>query len=330
MLFAHNLPIHKLPVRNQCTKFGRKMEPGNKSLHLVMRREYQAAIASRYKDINSIVIEIEDNGNKYSYILPGLSFDMFDRCGNVGIGSIGCLTGYDRLFCFRKDLSPWTSKLSDNTAYMIVAQHFHVNIEMYTKARLFRPIEVISCLGYMGKSSFSFILDFVDKESSSLLMRCDRHMVAIDRKTERPFVIPDSVRQSVSDYLTRNKTSIPSPPPRPASFHQYEIKVRHSDLDLNYHVNNANFLKFCEDAAMEACISGFYPSYSGDISWYHVKDAYIRYQGECIAGDLLTVSSWEGTSKELNFIIEKGTVPVVTCTMMFYPRQPEPTPRPKI
>ena len=299
------------------------MDSRTQSTYLVMRQNYKLAIFSRLKDINSIITHKENNGNKHRYELPGLSFKMFNRCGNVSFWGIGWLTEHEGVIRTDKDVYPWMSQLSENTAFMIVGEHYHVNIETYTKAKLFRPMEFTSCLGYMSKSSFSFLVHVVDKESSSPLIQCERHMVGVDSGTGKPCTIPDSVRLSVSGYVTGNKSSIPSPPPRPASFHQYEIKVRHSDLDLNYHVNHSNFLQFFEDAAMEACISGFYPSYSGDISWYHVKDAYIRYQGECIAGDLLTVSSWEGTSKELYFIIEKGTVPVLTCAMMLYPQQPE-------
>ncbi len=82
-------------------------------------------------------------------------------------------------------------------------------------------------------------------------------------------------------------------PSRPPQYFSQSIQVRHSDTDNLYHVNQANYIKFCLDAGTEATRLGKFRVLTGDLLSYRIKSIECVYKGESVPGDTLAVHVWQ-------------------------------------
>lgn len=80
--------------------------------------------------------------------------------------------------------------------------------------------------------------------------------------------------------------------------------VRHSDLDLQRHVNQANYLAFIGDTRLLAAAAGAYgPGEAGPDR--RLRTAHIEYHRQALAGDRLTATTWARDRGQLVFVLSR-------------------------
>jgi acyl-ACP thioesterase len=88
----------------------------------------------------------------------------------------------------------------------------------------------------------------------------------------------------------------------PADAERSPLVVRDSDCDLFQHVNNAQYLRYFEDAL------GRKPS-----------RADVEYRGQAVPGDVLTLCRWDAGEGRTAFALERGDE--VLCRAVLLPRR---------
>ena len=184
------------------------------------------------------------------------------------------------------------------------------------------PISFDYGLHNFGNSSFGVVVDMVD-ETGRGLGQVAKQSVVIDQYTRKTVPIPDwwkkkhGSRAREKRKLVTPELSVPT-----ENTYMYGIKVSWNDIDTNNHVNYKSYVLFCLDAAMDAVKHGFYVGFFGDILKYNVKTVQVRYVNEALAGDNLTVITWQDAQnpRVIHFSIEREGNALVQCSMEFFLR----------
>ena len=92
-----------------------------------------------------------------------------------------------------------------------------------------------------------------------------------------------------------------------------------SDTDMLYHVNQANWLKYCMDTVAEGVLQGQFKHFKHDPFTYQTEEVTILYSAEGFPGDVLTVCCWEDkdTDDTMLFEVKKGEIHCVSCSFKF-------------
>ncbi len=155
-----------------------------------------------------------------------------------------------------------------------------------------------------------------------MLVETERLAVIVDTATGKSQEIPPHRKQLLQEFSRRDVPlviALPSPPENQKCF-CYELKVTTSDTDQLYHVNQAYWMKFCMDCAAEAFAQGFFIHFLADPFNSLVKEVKLLYKAEALAGDTLSVLSWESRDQmdTLFFLVKKGQTECVACSIQFY------------
>ena len=178
----------------------------------------------------------------------------------------------------------------------------------------------------VGNTSFTVTEEMFDYKSGKKIMSLVTKIVYINRLSRKPTMLPDWFSKKAYQFLYKTgiqkNTSIQKmdPPPIPANAFKYEIRAAESDCDLNNHVNQAMFVRWCTDAGAIASVKEKYQSFTEDIGMYAVENISVQYKGEVLRGDMVTIYTWEDMDdlKTLHFILKKDNKIVVIIKIEFY------------
>ena len=176
-----------------------------------------------------------------------------------------------------------------------------------------------------GNSSLSVTEEMFDYKSGKKIMSLAAICVYIESSSRKPTVLPDWLTKKSSQVLDMTRIQNKSfqkrdPPPIPANTFIYEIKATDSDCDLNNHVNQATFVRWCTDVGAIASVKEKYQSFTEDIGMYAVENISVQYKGEVLRGGTVTIYTWEDMDdlRALHFIFKKDDTIVVIVKMDFY------------
>lgn len=189
-----------------------------------------------------------------------------------------------------------------NVGHVIIKQTMELKPILYrytykTPIRLRYILELMD----VGKSSVIFHCNLYDADTGTWLGKNDLKFVQINTKTRRPLPFPDWFQKefahlSVSGKFLHLQRSIL--PETPESCFRWDVDLRHSDLDKNYHANQATYIKLCMDCATRAAKAGYFRFYKDDMCLFNVDRFTITYNGESFVNDKLELCCWQDEEDE--------------------------------
>jgi acyl-CoA thioesterase FadM len=256
--------------------------------------------------------------------LPGWSHSDFTRTGKLGIWNLSralddCLRGFP-LFVNK----PVPSSEKQDVISVVSAQSTVVMKDLHRLASLHRSMWCRRQIGYIGRTSFSVILQLWQKETGAFLLQNERQFVFIDKKTRKAQPLSQNV-EKLKDQYPRNEfaVEIKSIPADPNSVYVTTLKAAASDMDRKYHVTQSVYYRFSLDAAYEAWKVGFLQNFEADPCEYEVESFEGKYAAETFAGDQISVALWEDDVNDLTLHFEIRKVMDNTFVMyqriVFYP-----------
>lgn len=178
-------------------------------------------------------------------------------------------------------------------------------------------------LSHVGNTSWNTISVLKDGNSGKVLATSRRKTVIINKVTRKPQPLPNWwKRKYAPTVVDSQELVVPSLEVPSENTYRYILTVTRKDTDLNKHVSNASYVKFCFDAATEAIRNNFYVGFHGDILSYGVEALRMSFVKEARAGDSLTVITWQDTHnpKILHFSFEKADEIIYQNSMGFFLR----------
>lgn len=124
-------------------------------------------------------------------------------------------------------------------------------------------------------------------------------------RLETSYIRPPDVAYPARDL----DIEAPEPDSAPGDALEYHTRVRPSDLDIFAHVNAATYLRYCDDARVDA--EGFL----GEDGRAPAFRAAIRYERETLEGEDVTIRTWRPAPADVCFVIEAHGVVRATARM---------------
>ena len=191
--------------------------------------------------------------------------------------------------------------------------------QLHTKERL--PKFTVSInLGYVGGSSLNSVAQLKDSETGEVYADNVNQVVTVSKETRKPIPIADWWKEKYASTAVGDGRLIVPLTPVPSSRHQHSLKVPYEDIDGYMHTNYTAYIKYCFEAAMDACKNAFYTQLKDDVLNYHVELMDIAYKGETKAGDELVISTWESehNARKIHFDIAKNQSTMFQSTIIFH------------
>lgn len=149
-----------------------------------------------------------------------------------------------------------------------------------------------------------------DAETSEIVARAHSDWVYLNTETNRPATIPDEMIAAFSPEASpdgrRPRDPFPEPPPPPPGAYTMRRAVEWRDLDPAGHVNNANYMAYCEDAGVHvAAAFGWTMARMMEAGFGIVARHYrLEYKQPALVGDTLEITT---------YIAEFGRTSAVRC-----------------
>ncbi len=133
--------------------------------------------------------------------------------------------------------------------------------------------------------------------TGELAARAWTDWVFLDATTGRPAPIPEELRRTYgTGELPKGLSTdrFPSPPPPPPGVFTVRRRVEWRDLDPAGHVNNANYLSFIEDSAIQIARAYGWPVRRMDEAGFAViaRRIRVKYRQPALLDDELEISTW--------------------------------------
>ncbi|XP_052254366.1 uncharacterized protein LOC127860371 isoform X5 [Dreissena polymorpha] len=220
-----------------------------------------------------------------------------------------------------------------NLGLFVVGQWFKISENLHdlhnydNSYGIDKPLHFIQYVSNVGKSSFSFVLDWIERGNGEILVRVITNIVLVNLQTRRPETLPEYFFIGLNDHLKLAEAVLQTtewnrkmPLEDLKMSYRVNIKVLHSDVDMYGHVNQATYFKWCSDATSEAAKSGHLPRFTKHIERYSVKEVQAIYKGEALANEVVTVAV-QRNGEEDNVVTcaieNKGNV-IFTMKMSLY------------
>ncbi|BFZ06375.1 hypothetical protein BsWGS_09414 [Bradybaena similaris] len=243
---------------------------------------------------------------------PGVTFDDFDRAGNVSPWKVCRLFEAGRAVPIRHgnylDLTDLVK--SGDSTYFVLGGNYYFEPCLWKIDHPFQyfPYKIKAELVAIGQTSFTIreiLINLIDnKELASFICK----LVYIDRKTRRPQSFP---YQQLLKYqgIKSNDVKIDVPKSSaPDTAYTRQFIVTASDTDGNGHTNHAAYIRYCLDIAEQARRENRLRHFHSDICLYPITKMSTFYKGETLSGDTLRGSVWESDldPSKLDFVISRG------------------------
>ena len=174
----------------------------------------------------------------------------------------------------------------------------------------------------MGKSSVQLFWQMYSTNGNTLLFTCLHTFAFVDVKMRSLYTIPNTVHEALGEVTPVVNQTRFTPQQRPKDkCHTTTYKIVWSDVDFQFHTNQAQYVKIAMDAASEACFSGKLKTFEDDLGRYCINQLKTRYVAESKHGDTLSIFTWVDDTDDciLHLEMEKqlGTV-VFQALLKFY------------
>ena len=289
------------------------------SLELSMaKRTPRATSEKRFVAVFNVALEQSSDVNVKACELPGWSLADYTRTGKLGLMSISRLLEVSRLF--NSDLYAGGSI----SFAVVAAQKTKLERALYGLSGISCPMIYTRKIGYIGNTSFSYIMQLCHKDTGALMAKQEGQLVMLDSNTRKPSAVPHYLSAIRDKHPhTGFKVDIPHAPRNPSGTHTSHVKIMASDMDQIYHTNQSSYYRFAMDAAYEAAADGFLRNFRSDICEYEVQEFQGRNASETVAGDEISICVWEDRDDQLTLHFEmkntKNNSPVAYITIKFYP-----------
>ena len=193
--------------------------------------------------------------------------------------------------------------------------------EIQRKSEDVPQMEVKLSLGYIGTSSLNSTASLCCRKTGLTYARNINQVVVVDKATRKPTRIPEWWREMYSEMaVTGQSLVVPLIDVMYDHAHKYDVKVAWSDTDQYKHTNYLSYIRFCQDAAMDACHVNHFSAIKGDFLKYNTRNISICYKNETVANDRLVVYVWENESDnmQLHFSIVKDEAIIFQATFSLY------------
>ena len=193
--------------------------------------------------------------------------------------------------------------------------------EIQRRSEVVPELEVLLSLGYIGKSSLNSIATLKCRKTGAAFARNVNQVVVVDKATRKPTRIPEWWREKYSSAaVTGQPLIVPLIDVPHERAHAYDVKVAWSDVDQYKHTNYLSYVRYCQDAAMDACQVDHFTQIKGDFLLQHTKGMSICYKNETVANDRLLVHVWENEEDKLklHFSISRQDAVIFQATFSFY------------
>ena len=219
----------------------------------------------------------------------------------------------------------WKTESCNNSALSFIVSvqlnftsAFHRQKDIYFA----QPIRSRCVLNKVGRTSMEQFWELYSTNGNILLCSCVHTIAFIDIKKRTLYQIPDAVRQTLDHVIPVVNQPQYTPQQRPLDeYHTASYRIAWSDVDFQYHTNQAQYVKIAMDAATEACYAGRLRTFEDDLDRYCIKEMKTRYAAECKQGDNVTIYTWVDNTDDciLHLQMEKqgGTV-VFQAQMKFF------------
>lgn len=207
---------------------------------------------------------------------------------------------------------------------MLFGYHVDVSRSLYENTFMKYPMLFTNRRVNTGRSSIDREVILKNKDSGNILVKAIARSICIDPVSRRPVAVPQESADEVMRYVPESeRVSFPvvKPLKLPEQHFTQHIQVMHNDMGIMFHTNQASYSIYVENCAAAATQNSFYKYFKTDMCFYHVKTAVMLHLGESIAGDHLTVHTWQDEVDllKLYFIIRKDTLDVFHAKWCYHP-----------
>lgn len=282
-----------------------------------------------------IKVRVSEDRCAAEVLVPGLSYNDFDQKigGKISLWSLGKLLEGIRWQGLRNGLFFYPEFChGTNRALFVASQSFTMSEDIhklrYTKyVGIKKPMRALMHVSHVGNSSYSMTVNLFDYHTGLKLCSYLTVVVLIDKTTRSPVQLPREVFLNVDKHLNSvNKQTIKraEKPTIPLNSFVYNIKVLHSDSDMNHHANQATYVRWCSDAAVVAARRGKLPSFRRHIELYPVRSTELHHLGEALVNDVVAVYVWEEERepRTLQFCIQLKGRTIFVLKMNFHEGEP--------
>ncbi|OWF49371.1 uncharacterized protein LOC110451909 isoform X2 [Mizuhopecten yessoensis] len=229
----------------------------------------------------------------------GIPLDYIDRTGHISVWNVAKMISSAVDVLCRCGYTEREAALTDTRRAFLVRQRLVISPRLHSETSkiIDTNILVTATAGKVGKSSRTSNAELRSSGSDVAFVKCAYTGVLFDTNINRPVPYPKWFAEKYCSPLSyidnshiqakKDMVSFPS------NAHRTQLKVRHSDTDFNMHVANAEYLRYCMEAATDASISGYFRHFSRDMCWYPVLELDIIYLAQSRPGEMLDVYTWQ-------------------------------------
>jgi len=185
----------------------------------------------------------------------------------------------------RRDLQELVALFRQGYTFVVVAQTLRVTGDI----GLAVPVRGNLWIGHTGRTSVVFRHAFDDVRSGELFAAGSTTIVFL-APGGAPTPLPDVLGPADTDPIMIPDLTKPELPEMPPEVFERSYRVRASDLDLQQHMNQANYATLYDDTRQDAANSYFYGPIS--LGAGRIRFLHIEYIQSAKIGEKLTVASW--------------------------------------
>jgi acyl-CoA thioesterase FadM len=187
--------------------------------------------------------------------------------------------------------------VNEETALAVVKLHIHLDPKLHS-IKLTSSTQIMSNLEIkqLKKTSLVFVVKLKTEQNDEIVGESFCKVVRFNRKTRQSIPFPEWYCKKYSPFVGvpgHPGTEKENLPKIPENAFETVICPTYSDQDLNGHVNNSSYIRYCMDAATRASLSGHYDHYTKDMCLYPSLQWTISYVGESRANDQLNIFTWQ-------------------------------------
>ncbi|XP_021361885.1 uncharacterized protein LOC110455823 [Mizuhopecten yessoensis] len=250
-----------------------------------------------------------------------------DRTGHLSIWGVSKILQDAGTICGLHDFIPLSQNLvRDNIRLFLISEKCVMSPTFHTKfswAEKLQKYHVTYTVSSVTPATLGNRQVLSDPDTGSWYLKSENKLVAVNWETRRSVKLPKSYYESSSKLVDHEQASMMTRKQDalipPVTSFRTTTQTRYSDLDFNYHLNAAEYYRFCSDAASEASLSGYYRHFTSDIVKYPLMQTEVTFLGECGPGEKLTVYTWqdENDVTKLYFAIYLKEVRIFQACFIF-------------
>lgn len=131
------------------------------------------------------------------------------------------------------------------------------DIEYITPVAYEDEVEIKTWVMDLRRSRSRRAYEFTNKRTSQLAARASTDWVYLNAETLRPAMIPEEMQRAFVPEGAADhggpRGRFPAPPPPPLDVFSIRRQVEWRDIDAMWHMNNATYLTYIEDAGIHVC-----------------------------------------------------------------------------